>query len=92
MPAGFHCRRHSLRSSPTLQRQRSSTLRTAASDLKGIRDSGRKPANNKNAPSFERGVRNLAGPNYTLNDDPQPQVLFTLGLSNLKPAPSRLST
>ena len=64
----------------------------AASDLKGIRDSGRKPANNKNAPSFERGVRNLAGPNYTLNDDPQPQVLFTLGLSNLKPAPSRLST
>ena len=29
---------------------------------------------------------------YTLNDDPQPQVLFTLGFSNLKPAPSSVST
>src|SRR5579862_4212702 len=29
---------------------------------------------------------------YTLNEDPQPQVLFTFGLSNLKPAPSRVST
>jgi hypothetical protein len=29
---------------------------------------------------------------YTLNEDPQPQVLFTFGFSNLKPAPSRLST
>ena len=29
---------------------------------------------------------------YTLKDDPQPQVLFTFGFSNLKPAPSRLST
>jgi hypothetical protein len=29
---------------------------------------------------------------YTLKDDPQPQVLFTLGFSNLKPAPSRVST
>ena len=29
---------------------------------------------------------------YTLNDDPQPQVLFTFGFSNLKPAPSRVST
>ena len=29
---------------------------------------------------------------YAWNDDPQPQVLFTLGFSNLKPAPSRVST
>jgi len=29
---------------------------------------------------------------YTLKDDPQPQVLFTFGFSNLKPAPSRVST
>src|SRR5579863_10448235 len=45
------------------------------------------------APRFEglcclwlfRGSEAL--PFYTLNDDPQPQVLFTWGLSNLKPAP-----
>jgi hypothetical protein len=29
---------------------------------------------------------------YTLKDDPQPQVLFTFGFSNLKPAPSSVST
>ena len=29
--------------------------------------------------------------NYTLNEEPQPQVLFTFGLSNLSPAPSRVS-
>jgi len=29
---------------------------------------------------------------YTLNDDPQPQVLFTFGFSNLNPAPSSVST
>jgi len=29
---------------------------------------------------------------YTLKEDPQPQVLFTFGFSNLKPAPSRVST
>jgi hypothetical protein len=29
---------------------------------------------------------------YTLNELPQPQVLFTFGFSNLKPAPSRVST
>src|SRR5208337_1858147 len=28
---------------------------------------------------------------YALKDDPQPQVLFTFGLSNLNPAPSRVS-
>ena len=32
------------------------------------------------------------GNSYTLNDDPQPQVLFTFGFSNLKPAPSSVST
>ena len=31
-------------------------------------------------------------PAYTLNEEPQPQVLFTLGFSNLKPAPSSVST
>ena len=30
-------------------------------------------------------------PNYTWKDSPQPQVLLTLGLWNLKPAPVRLS-
>ena len=34
----------------------------------------------------------LKSKSYTLNDDPQPQVLFTFGFSNLKPAPSRVST
>ena len=29
---------------------------------------------------------------YTLNELPQPQVLFTFGLLNLKPAPSSVST
>ena len=29
---------------------------------------------------------------YTLKDDPHPHVLFTFGFSNLKPAPSRVST
>ena len=38
-------------------------------------------------------VTNFSGGcNYTLKDDPQPQVLFTFGLSNLKPAPSSVST
>jgi len=40
---------------------------------------------------FPRG-ENLRSKIYTLNEDPQPQVLFTLGFSNLKPAPSRVST
>jgi hypothetical protein len=35
---------------------------------------------------------NFPGPAYTLNELPQPQVLFTFGFSNLKPAPSRVST
>lgn len=29
--------------------------------------------------------------NYTLNEEPQPHVLFTFGLSNLNPAPSSVS-
>lgn len=29
---------------------------------------------------------------YTLNEEPQPQVLLTFGFSNLKPAPSSVST
>jgi hypothetical protein len=29
---------------------------------------------------------------YALNEDPQPQVLFTFGFSNLKPAASSVST
>jgi hypothetical protein len=29
---------------------------------------------------------------YTLKDEPQPHVLFTFGFSNLKPAPSNVST
>ena len=29
---------------------------------------------------------------YTLNELPQPQVLFTFGLLNLNPAPSSVST
>ncbi len=29
---------------------------------------------------------------YTLKEEPQPQVLLTWGLSNLKPAASRVST
>src|SRR3954447_1646155 len=45
---------------------------------------GAKPhLNAKGGPSFK---------SYTLNEEPQPQVLFTLGFSNLNPAPSRVST
>jgi hypothetical protein len=34
----------------------------------------------------------LKGGRYTLNEEPQPQVLFTWGFSNLKPAASSVST
>ena len=37
------------------------------------------------------GWRFYAG-SYTLNEEPHPQVLFTLGFSNLKPEASRVST
>lgn len=42
----------------------------------------------------ERAFSRLSGltGNYALNEEPQPQVLFTWGLSNLKPAASRVST
>ena len=44
------------------------------------------------APSVEQGLsKPIAAAPYTLNDDPQPQVLFTFGFSNLKPAPSMVS-
>ena len=36
--------------------------------------------------------RQALGERYTLKELPHPQVLFTLGFSNLKPAPSRVST
>ena len=36
--------------------------------------------------------RNPDNPVYTLNELPQPQVLFTFGLLNLNPEPSRVST
>src|SRR5271169_4831699 len=36
--------------------------------------------------------RKFSRPAYTLKEDPQPQVLFTFGFSNLKPAPSNVST
>jgi hypothetical protein len=45
--------------------------------------------------SLGRKARNGARPietSYTLNEDPHPQVLFTFGFSNLKPAPSSVST
>jgi len=45
-----------------------------------------------NAPPFPDGaVTSKSVSAYTLNEDPQPQVLLTLGLSNLKPAPSKVS-
>jgi len=34
----------------------------------------------------------FAASGYTLNEEPQPHVLFTFGFSNLKPAPSSVST
>ena len=49
-------------------------------------------------PAPETGAGLLCGqPNsiagsYTLKEEPQPQVLFTWGLSNLKPAASSVST
>lgn len=44
------------------------------------------------ASSGEEALMVLALCTYTLKDEPHPQVLFTLGLSNLKPAPSSVST
>jgi hypothetical protein len=54
----------------------------------------------KNAKASSRAMRllyiskpaSLHAEPYTLKEDPQPQVLFTFGFSNLKPAPSRVST
>jgi hypothetical protein len=45
----------------------------------------------KSLAAVRRGLYEIKS-TYTLNDDPQPQVLFTLGFSNLKPAPSSVST
>jgi hypothetical protein len=42
--------------------------------------------------AWRRGFETSRPSAYTLNEDPQPQVLFTFGFSNLKPAPSRVST
>jgi len=39
-----------------------------------------------------RGRLSYINLRYTLKELPQPQVLFTLGFSNLKPAPSSVST
>jgi hypothetical protein len=60
-------------------------------------------AQNTNGPSPQRGngpppilypTRSViqTGSAYTLNEDPQPQVDFTWGFSNLKPAASSVST
>src|SRR5208282_3671292 len=44
-------------------------------------------------PRVLRGASGKTGnATQTLNEEPQPQVLFTFGLSNLNPAPSRVST
>ena len=47
-------------------------------------------------PRVKRGTSHLRNRDrlpstYTLKDEPQPQVLFTFGLLNLKPAPSSVS-
>ncbi len=46
----------------------------------------------KTNPASEDGVSNSWRRSaYTLNEEPQPQVLLTFGFSNLKPAPSSVS-
>jgi hypothetical protein len=55
--------------------------------LSDWRDAGAKKA--KASPLSDEAC--LASNSYTLNDDPQPHVLFTFGFSNLNPAPSRVS-
>jgi hypothetical protein len=45
---------------------------------------------NKNGPRSARAI-SIKVSGYTLNEDPQPQVLFTFGFSNLNPAPSKVS-
>jgi hypothetical protein len=45
------------------------------------------------APGYSQGLGWTDSPEtYALKEDPQPQVLFTFGFSNLKPAASRVST
>ena len=51
----------------------------------GLRENSQRPIG-KYIPIAEEARRS-----YTLNELPQPQVLFTFGLLNLKPAPSRVS-
>jgi hypothetical protein len=60
---------------------------------------GRPPLHKRNAKGLIRKMRPFTVVNqnsdaepYTLNEEPQPQVLFTFGFSNLKPAPSSVST
>jgi hypothetical protein len=49
---------------------------------------------NEKARCFEAGLARSCGTEdgYTLKDEPQPQVDFTWGFSNLNPAASRVST
>ena len=56
-----------------------------------IGPAGRRRYKTKSPVAERRGFSEITK-SYTLNDDPQPQVLFTFGFSNLKPAPSRVST
>jgi hypothetical protein len=44
------------------------------------------------APGDGRGLGGDSKEVYALKDEPQPQVLFTFGFSNLKPAASSVST
>jgi len=46
----------------------------------------------KPCPAGQGSQKSLTTVIYTLKDEPQPQVVFTLGFSNLKPAPSSVST
>lgn len=55
----------------------------------------KKPVHSGRVFSLSLSVPSSLGPGfrlYTLNEDPQPQVLFTWGFSNLNPAASSVST
>ena len=60
--------------------------------LHAWREPSRRSGYSRKPPAIAEGSVGRSPESYALKDDPQPQVLFTLGLSNLKPAASSVST
>ncbi len=60
--------------------------------LHAWREPSRRSGYSRKPPAIAEGSVGRSPESYALKDDPQPQVLLTLGLSNLKPAASSVST